>query len=60
MRRKVHLYTSSENNGATNKWIQLLIQRIIVEQLDVSYQLRARLLHQALTKARNEEDKSGK
>ena len=41
----------------TDKWIQLLIQRIIVEQLDVPYQLKAKLLYQTFIR-RNEENKN--
>lgn len=55
MRRKIHLQTGAENNTVTDKWVQLLIQRIIVEQLDVSYQLKAKLLHKTLISERNEE-----
>ena len=56
MRKKIHLKTGTENNALTDKWIQLLIQRIIVEQLDVSYRLKAKLLHQTFIQ-RNEENK---
>lgn len=55
MRRKIHLQTGTENNTVTDKWVQLLIKRIIVEQLDVSYQLKAKLLHKSLIPKRNEE-----
>ena len=50
MRRKIHLQISSENNTVTDNWVQLLMQRIIVEQLDVSHRLKAKLLHQVLMK----------
>ncbi|MFJ7735612.1 hypothetical protein ACIQ2D_04640 [Lysinibacillus sp. NPDC097287] len=56
MRKKINLSLGTEHNSATDKWIQLLIQRIIVEQLDVPVQLKARLLHQTLLKERNEDD----
>ncbi|WP_179951874.1 hypothetical protein [Bacillus sp. TE8-1] len=54
MRRKVNLHTSSEINPVTDVWLQHLIQRLIVEQLDVPYRLKAQLLHQTLKQ--NEED----
>ncbi len=57
MRKKIHLKTSVEKNDMTDKWIQLLIQRIIVEQLDVPYQLKAKLLYQTFIR-RNEENKN--
>ena len=56
MRRKIHIKTGTENDGMTDKWIQLLIQRIIVEQLDVSHRLKAKLLHQTFIQ-RKEENK---
>ncbi|WP_025118635.1 hypothetical protein [Bacillus sp. H1m] len=56
MRRKVNLRTSSEMDSVTDVWIQHLIQRLIVEQLDVPYRLKAQLLHQTLKQKQNEED----
>ncbi|WP_339173781.1 hypothetical protein MKY51_15715 [Solibacillus sp. FSL R5-0691] len=58
MRRKIHLQIDSENNTVTEKWMQLLIQRIIVEQLDVPYRLKAKLLHQVLLAEKSKEDYS--
>ncbi|MHA6261513.1 hypothetical protein ACXYMX_16760 [Sporosarcina sp. CAU 1771] len=46
MRRKINLSIGSEVNPVTDVWIQYLIQRIIVEQLEVPYRLQAKLLHQ--------------
>jgi len=55
MRKKIHIKTGVENNAMTDKWVQLLIQRIIIEELDVSHRLKAKLLHQT-TIHRNEEN----
>ena len=54
MRKKIHLKTGVGNNAVTDKWIQLLIQRIIVEQLDVSYRLKAKLLRQTITQTKED------
>jgi hypothetical protein len=48
MRRKINLYTGSDVNSVTDVWFEHLIRRIIVEQLDVPYRLKAKLLHQTL------------
>lgn len=53
MRRKVQLRTESEVNTVTDLWIQHLIQRIIVEQLEIPHRLQAKLLHQTLEKGKN-------
>lgn len=50
MRRKINLHTGSDVNSVTNVWFEHLIRRIIVEQLDVPYRLKAKLLHQTLLK----------
>jgi hypothetical protein len=56
MRKKIHLHISSEVNSVTDVWVQHLIQRIIVEQLEVPFRLQAKLLHQSLSrdKVRND------
>lgn len=52
MRKKVQLQTESEVNTVTDLWIQHLIQRIIVEQLEIPHRLQAKLLHQTLEKGK--------
>jgi hypothetical protein len=54
MRRRVQLRTVSENNSATNIWIQHLVNRIIIEQLNLPHRLQAKLLHETLPKKTNE------
>jgi hypothetical protein len=50
MRKKVNIQKSSVLNPATENWMQHLIQRLIVEQLDVPPRLQAKLLYQNLMK----------
>ena len=50
MRRKVQIRTVSESNGATNVWIQHLVNRIIIDQLDLPHRLQAKLLYETLPK----------
>lgn len=56
MRKKIQLQIGNENNIATEKWVQLLIQRIIIEQLDIPPHLKAKLLNNTLIKDRNEKN----
>lgn len=55
MRKKIKIQTEAEYNEATEKWVQLLIQRIIIEQLDIPPRLKAKLLHNSLSNGRKEE-----
>lgn len=50
MRKKVQIRTVSESNDVTNIWIQHLINRIIVEQLNLPHRLQAKLLYKTLPK----------
>jgi hypothetical protein len=52
MRKKINIQTESEINSVADIWIQHLIQRIIVKQLDVPHRLQARLLYQKIEKER--------
>lgn len=52
MRKKINIQTESEMNPVADIWIQHLIQRIIVEQLDVPYRLQSKLLYQNIVKGR--------
>jgi hypothetical protein len=54
MRRRVQLRTVSTSSGATNIWIQYLVNRIIVEQLNLPHRLQAKLLYETLPKKPNE------
>jgi hypothetical protein len=55
MRRKINLQVNSETNKVADLWIQHLVQRIIVEQLDISPQLQANLLYKTLKKLKSKE-----
>ena len=50
MRSRVQIRTVSENNEVTNIWIQYLVNRIIIEQLNLPHRLRAKLLYETLPK----------
>ena len=54
MPKKIHLQTDSVSNPITDAWIQHLIQRIIVEQLEIPHRLQAKLLHQNSLKKRKD------
>jgi hypothetical protein len=58
MKRRVQLRTVSTNNEATNIWLQHLVNRIIVGQLDLPQRLQAKLLYETLPKKRNEASNS--
>ncbi|WP_154676004.1 hypothetical protein [Bacillus dakarensis] len=51
MRRKIQVRTISESNDATNVWIQHLVNRIIIEQLNLPNRLQAKLLYETLLKS---------
>ncbi|MDQ0253938.1 DNA-binding CsgD family transcriptional regulator [Evansella vedderi] len=55
MRKKINLQVDSQENKVADLWIQHLIQRIIVEQLDISPQLQANLLYKTMTKLKSKE-----
>ncbi len=50
MRKRIEVRTISEKNEATNMWIQYLVIRIIVEQLNLPHRLKAKLLYETLPK----------
>lgn len=50
MRRRVQIRTVSEKNEVANIWMQHLVNRIIVEQLNLPHRLRAKLLYETLPK----------
>ena len=50
MRRRVQIQTVSENNEVANVWMQHLVNRIIVEQLNLPHRLQAKLLYETLPK----------
>ncbi|KAF0820592.1 hypothetical protein KIS4809_0119 [Bacillus sp. ZZV12-4809] len=60
MRKKINIQTESEMNPIADIWVQHLIQRIIVEQLDVHHRLQAKLLYQDFVKERMKNGSSNK
>jgi hypothetical protein len=52
MRKKINIQTESEISTVADIWIQHLIQRIIVEQLNVPHRLQAKLLYPKIEKER--------
>lgn len=50
MRKKVQIQTVSESTGSTKVWIQHLVNRIIIEQLNLPHRLQAKLLYETLPK----------
>jgi hypothetical protein len=52
MRRRVQLRSVPENNKATDLWMQHLIARIVIEQLELPYRLQAKLLYETLPKTK--------
>lgn len=60
MRKKINIQTESEMNPVADIWVQHLIQRIIVEQLDVHHRIQAKLLYQDIVKERRNNDSSNK
>ncbi|MGF6947703.1 hypothetical protein QF028_000196 [Neobacillus sp. B4I6] len=55
MRKKIKIQTVSESNGATDVWIQHLINRLILEQLYLPHRLQAKLLYETLPKIKRGE-----
>jgi hypothetical protein len=53
MRKKINIQTDSEINPVTDIWMQHLIRRLIVGQLDVGHRLQAKLLYQNTVKGRD-------
>lgn len=58
MRKKIKIHTEFEMNPMADIWMQHLIQRIIVEQLDVHHRLQAKLLYQNIAKGRGDSGSS--
>ncbi|WP_428910698.1 hypothetical protein [Niallia sp. Krafla_26] len=56
MRKRINIKTDSEVNPVVDIWMQHLIQRIIIEQLDVPHRLQAKLLYQNIVKGRENND----
>lgn len=57
MRRRVKIRTVSESNNATNIWVQHLVNRIIMDQLNLPHRLQAKLLYETLPKTKRGETK---
>lgn len=60
MRKKINIQTESEMNPVADLWIQHLIQRLIVEQLDVPHRLQAKLLYHKIAKESESNDSNPK
>ncbi|WML57453.1 hypothetical protein [Neobacillus sp. PS2-9] len=60
MRKKINIQMESEMNPVADIWFQHLIQRIIVEQLDVPHRLQAKLLYQDIVKERSNNGSNNK
>lgn len=56
MRRRIQVRTAEESSHTTNIWIEHLLTRIIVEQLNLPQRLQAKLLYDTLTKNNRGED----
>ncbi|WHY72640.1 hypothetical protein [Fictibacillus enclensis] len=54
MRKRIRLKSNDEANDATKVWMQHLIQRLIMEQMDMPLQLQAKIIH-GTTKLKNKE-----
>ncbi|MCM3569221.1 hypothetical protein [Neobacillus mesonae] len=50
MKKRVRLQTAPQTNTATNLWLQHLISRMVVEQLQLPPRLKAKLLYETLSK----------
>ncbi|MCM3729708.1 hypothetical protein M3226_29510 [Neobacillus cucumis] len=50
MRKKIKIQTVSESNGAMDVWFQHLVNRLILEQLNLPHRLQAKLLYETLPK----------
>jgi hypothetical protein len=50
MKKRVRLQIAPQSNTATNLWIQHLVSRMIVEQLQLPSRLKAKLLYDTLPK----------
>ena len=55
MRRKIQVRKIAENNDATTVWLQHLVNRIIIEQLNLPQHLQAKLLYEILPKHKKDE-----
>jgi hypothetical protein len=50
MKKRVRLQIAPHSNLATNLWIQHLVNRMVVEQLQLPPRLKAKLLYDTLPK----------
>jgi hypothetical protein len=51
MRKRIRLQISSEKNKTSNLWMQHLVHRIIVNELDLPAPLQAKLLYETKFKS---------
>lgn len=56
MRKKINIQMEQSENPVADVWIEHLIQRIIIDQLDIHHRLQAKLLYQNITRRRENND----
>ncbi|MDR7074970.1 hypothetical protein [Fictibacillus barbaricus] len=54
MRKRIRIKSNDEPCDVTKVWLQHLIQRLIIEQMDLPLQLQGKLIH-GTTKLKNKE-----
>ena len=57
MRKVIKIQTVNEDNKAVQVWIQHLINRLLMEELDLPLPLAAKVTHQLSKKNYQKEDK---
>lgn len=55
MRKVIKLQTVQQENEAANIWMKHLVNRLLLEQLDLPIPLAAKVVHQISKAKRNEE-----
>lgn len=56
MRKKIRIQSSKDVNSATDAWMQHLVQRLIIGQLEIPYEIQARLVYIQLDKPQKPKD----
>ena len=60
MRKKINLSSEEKFNPVVESWMQHLIKRIIVEQLDLPHRVQANLLYQDIVRDNKSNDSDNK
>lgn len=60
MRKKINISSEEKSNPVVESWMQHLIQRIIVEQLDLPHRVQANLLYQDIVRDNKSNDSENK